>query len=173
VNVVNDAAACFLCELMCGRCHGLRVEHVVELRMLVLKSLLSLVQLVEARLLPLAVVPVMRRFLTSRCVRKSGLTFRGAIIGVGGVDCVGLLLEDETLMLQVVGRQHLLVGRRTFGLVTACLRSPRGDRRCVSRGGGIFHPSAGEPRLPLKVSVSSSCNLNTSMEVAKVKQKCS
>jgi hypothetical protein len=151
VNVVDDAAACFLCALMCGHYRGLRVEHVVELRMLVLKSLLSLVQLVEARLLPLAVVPVMRRFLTSRCVGKSGLTFRGAIVGVGGVYCVGLLLEDETLALQVVGRQRLLVERRAFGLVTACLRSPRGDWRCVSRGSGIFHPTAGEPRLPLRV----------------------
>jgi hypothetical protein len=80
VNVADDAEVYLLCALMRGHCCGLRAEHVMEPRPLVLESLLSLVQLVEARLLPLTVVLVPRRFLTSGRVGRSGLTFCGAII---------------------------------------------------------------------------------------------
>jgi hypothetical protein len=112
---------------------------------------MSLVKLVEASTLPLAVALVLRRFLASGGVDQSGLTFRRALVRVGGVDCVGLLLEDETLAPQVVGRWRLLVGRRALDLVAACLRCLRGDRACVSRGDGSSCPTARELCLPLGV----------------------
>jgi hypothetical protein len=54
-------------------------------------------------------------------------------------------------MPRVMGRQRLIARRRAFSLVATCLRSPRGDRLCVSRDGGSIRPAAGEPRLPLRV----------------------
>jgi hypothetical protein len=60
-------------------------------------------------------------------------------------------MEDETVAPRVVGRRRLLTGGRAFGLIVACMRSPRGVRSCVSRGSGSICPSAGEPRLPLRV----------------------
>jgi hypothetical protein len=151
LNVIDDAAAYRLCAFMCRCCHCLCAEHVVEPHLLILESLLSLIQLIEARLLSLTAVLGLRRFLTSGCVERSGLTFRGAVVRVGGVDRIGLLLEDETLAPRVMGRRRLLARERAFGLVTACLRSPLGDRPCVSHGGGSFRPAAGEPRLLLRV----------------------
>jgi hypothetical protein len=70
--IANDAAAYFLCALARGRCHGLRVERVVEPCLLVLESLLSLVELVEPSTLPLAVVLVLGRFRDKRsnCLTK-------------------------------------------------------------------------------------------------------
>jgi hypothetical protein len=60
VNIIDDAAVYLFCSLARGRCYGLCAERVVEPRLLVLESLLSLVKLVEARLLPLAVILVLR-----------------------------------------------------------------------------------------------------------------
>jgi hypothetical protein len=58
----------------------------VELCLLFLESLLSLIELVEVSTLSFAVIPELRGFLASGGVGRSGLTFRGALVGVGGVD---------------------------------------------------------------------------------------
>jgi hypothetical protein len=42
----------------------------------------------------------------SGSVGRSGLTFRRALVSVGGVDRVNMLLEDEALAYRVVGRRH-------------------------------------------------------------------
>jgi hypothetical protein len=97
-----------LCALARGCYHGLCAERVVEPHLLILKSLLSLVELVEASTLALTITLVLQGFLTSRGVEQSGLTFNGALIEVGGVDRVGLMLEDEALIPRVVGRRRLL-----------------------------------------------------------------
>jgi hypothetical protein len=60
-----------------------------------LKSHLNLVKLAEASALPFEIVPGLRGFPTSGDIRRSGLTFHKALVGVGGVDSVDLLLEDE------------------------------------------------------------------------------
>jgi hypothetical protein len=150
MNVDDDAATYLLCTSARRRYHGLYVEHVVESRLLALKSLLGLVKLVEACMLPLAVVLTLQRFAASGNVR-SGLTFHRAIVRVGGVHRIRLLLEEETLMPRVVGCRHLPAGSRALGLVAARLRSLRGDWPCVSRGVGSFRPTAGEPHLSLRV----------------------
>jgi hypothetical protein len=59
--------------------------------------------------LQLTVALVLRGFLASGGVGQSGLSFRGALVRVGGTDRVGLLLEDKTLAPRVVGRRRLLV----------------------------------------------------------------
>jgi hypothetical protein len=82
----------------------------VQPHLLILESLLSLVQLVKAGLLPLTVVLVLQRFLISGCVKQSGLTLREAIIGVGAVDNIRDLLKDISLMPRVVGRRRHLAG---------------------------------------------------------------
>jgi hypothetical protein len=43
VNITDDAAVYLLCALTHRGCRGVRAEHVVESRLLVLESLLSLV----------------------------------------------------------------------------------------------------------------------------------
>jgi hypothetical protein len=65
VNAADDAAAYHMCALLRGHCHGLRAERVVEPRLLVLESLLSLLELVEARLLPLATIVILQRVAAS------------------------------------------------------------------------------------------------------------
>jgi hypothetical protein len=119
VNIADDAATYLLCMLAHEHCHGLCAKRVVEPRLLVLKSLMSLVELVKARLLLLAAILILHRVATSGNVRRCGLTFRGDVIGV---DHVGLLLEDETLAPRVMGRRRILVGRHALGLITTRLR---------------------------------------------------
>jgi hypothetical protein len=68
VNITDDVAAYLLCALTHRRRYGLRVECVVEPCLLVLESLLSLVELIEASTLPLAVALVLRGFLASGVV---------------------------------------------------------------------------------------------------------
>jgi hypothetical protein len=75
-------------------------------------------------------------------------------VGVGGVDRVGLLLEDEALAPRVVGRRCLLLEKCDLNLIAARLGCFRGDWACVSRGDGSGCPAAGEPRLPLGYKVS-------------------
>jgi hypothetical protein len=60
MNVVDDAAAYILCAFARGGCRGFRAKHVVEPCLLFLESLLSLVELVEASVLPFAVTPDLR-----------------------------------------------------------------------------------------------------------------
>lgn len=121
VNVVDDAAVYVLCALTSRHCQSFHVERMVEPRLLILECLLSLIELVKVRLLPLAIVLVLQRVAASGNVRQCGITFRGAVVGV---DRVKLLLEDKTLVPQIMGRRRLLVGRRALGLVTSLLRSP-------------------------------------------------
>jgi hypothetical protein len=123
----------------------------VEPCLLFLESPLSLVEVVEASILPFAVTPGLRGFVASGCVRRSGLTFRRALVRVGGVDRVGLLLKDEALTSQIVGHRHLLLERCALGLITACLGCFGGDQASVSRGDGRSCPAAGETHLPLRV----------------------
>jgi hypothetical protein len=61
----------------------LRAERVVEPHLLFLESLLSPIELAEASTLPFAIVPGLRGLLANRGVWRSGLTFYGALVGVG------------------------------------------------------------------------------------------
>jgi hypothetical protein len=151
VNVADDTTMYLLCALTRGHCRSLCAEYVVEPRLLVHETLLSLIKLVEASTLLLAVGLILQGFLASGGIGRSGLSFRGALVGVGGVDRVNLLLEDEALAPQVVGCRRLLAKGRALGLVTACLRCLQGDQSCVSCAGGSSRPAAGELRLPLRV----------------------
>jgi hypothetical protein len=148
MNVTNDAAMYFLHVLAGWHCRSLRVERVVEPCLLFLESLLTFV---EASTLRLTVTFVLRGFLSSGGVRRSGHTFRGALVRVGGVNRVGLLLEDETVARRVVVHRRLLARSHALNLVATCLRCLRGDRACVSCGDGSSCPATGEPHLPLGI----------------------
>jgi hypothetical protein len=90
------------------------------------------------------------------------------------VDRVRLLMEEETLAPRVVGCWH------PCSLVAACLRSPEGTGRVSPVAAGAFASPMGSHTCPSgytesyqrlnssHVSISSSCNPNTSMEVANV-----
>jgi hypothetical protein len=64
VKIVDYATA----ALARGHCHRLHAEHMVEPRLLVLKSLLSLVQIIEVGLLSLTAVLVRQRVAASENV---------------------------------------------------------------------------------------------------------
>jgi hypothetical protein len=85
VNVFDDVAAHFLCVFThrCGR--GLHAERVVEPCLLPFEGPPSLVELVEAGTLSFVIVPGLWALLTGGSIKRSGLTFRGALVRV--VDC--------------------------------------------------------------------------------------
>jgi hypothetical protein len=110
VNIIDDAVVYFLCALTRGRCRSLRAECVVLPCLLFLESLLSLVELVEASTLPFAVTLIMRRFLTSGGIGRSGLIFRGALVRVGGVDHVACCWRTKHSCLRLWGVSAFLQG---------------------------------------------------------------
>jgi hypothetical protein len=103
VNVFEDAAVHFLCTFTRRCSHSLHVELMVESRLLLLEVPPSLVELV---------IPDLWGLLTGGSVRRGGFIFRGALVGSGGVDGIGLLLEDEALTCWVIRHWHLLSKRR-------------------------------------------------------------